>query len=235
MTTLYKLTTQEGTTYGGTLWGPGITHSASGPKGGALCSSSYIHAYRDPLLAVLLNPIHADFRNPVLWECEGEVITDDRLKVGCSQLTTVKVIPLPEVTTTQRVRFAILCAMKVFDDPEWGAWASGWLSGKRDKAAVQAARATAQARMEMEMEAAGAANSAAGAANSAAWATAQAAWVAEGAAWAAARAAMEAAWALGAAARAAAEAARAANWAAEEAAKEIDLRAIAREAIEAGQ
>ena len=211
MTTLYKLTTQEGTTYGGTLWGPGITHSASGPKSGALCSSSYIHAYRDPLLAVLLNPIHADFRNPVLWECEGEVITDDRLKVGCYQLTTVKIIPLSEVTTTQRVRFAILCAMKVFDDPEWGAWASGWLSGKRDRAAVRAARATAQAKMDAAAEAA-----------------AEAAWAAAWAAWAAARAAN---WA----ARAANWAARAANWAAEEAAKEIDLRAIAREAIEAGQ
>ena len=37
MATLYKLTNQKGETHGGTLWAPGVTHTAKGE--GGLCSS----------------------------------------------------------------------------------------------------------------------------------------------------------------------------------------------------
>jgi len=37
---------------------------------------------------------------------------------------------LPKVTTEQRVRFAILCALKVYKKKKFTQWANRWLSGK---------------------------------------------------------------------------------------------------------
>ena len=57
------------------------------PQGGGwgkpLCTAGFIHFYRDPLLAILMNPIHANFAKLRLWECEvqGEVIHEP-LKSG---------------------------------------------------------------------------------------------------------------------------------------------------------
>ena len=186
MATLYKLTRQDDTTSGRNTtvtWGANVSHTAAG-SGTQLCSSDVIHAYTHPLLAVLLNPIHANYENPKLWRCEGAVVADDRgLKVGVKTLTTIEEIPLPVVTIEQRVKFAILCAKQVYKDKQWNEWADKWLSGE-DRSA-RAARAA-----------------------EAAWAARAAARAAE-AARAAARAA-EAAWAARAAAEAAAEAAEAA-------------------------
>jgi hypothetical protein len=79
----------------------------------------------------LLNPIHAAFKDPILWEAEGEVVLNDRgLKVGCETLTTVRRLPLPEVTTTQRVAFGILCAKEVCKNAAWNSWADAWLDGR---------------------------------------------------------------------------------------------------------
>jgi hypothetical protein len=234
MATLYKLTTQDWKTRAGcseeTLWGPGVRRSSTGPADGRLCSPSYIHAYTSPLLAILMNPIHAYIDNPVLWECEGEVILSDHLKVGCYHLTTTKIIPTPVVTTEQRIRFAILCAMKVYKEPTWNQWAHAWLTGadRSAEAAWKVARATAT------------------------WAAVAAPWAAEAAAEAVAEVAaawVAAPWAAEAAAEAVAEAAAAwvaATWVAEVAAawvaeaaaawavvgEQIDFEAIAKEAIE---
>ena len=198
MSKLYKLTDRDGQTWGGTQWGPGVSHSGTGE--GELCGPGWIHAYEHPLIAVLLNPIHANFQNPRLWEAEGEIaIRDGQLKCGCKTLTTVREIPLPAITMEMRVRFAILCAKEVCAYPAWNAWADRWLSGgDRSEAA-------------------------AGAAAEAAWAAEAAAWVAEAAVWAAWAAAEAAAWA----AEAAAWAARVA-WAAARAAEAAARAAAAR-------
>lgn len=136
---LYKLTDQNRRTYGNTEWGEGVTHTAKGT--GPLCSSGWIHAYEHPLLAALLNPIHANFSNPILWEAEGEIgIRYGQLKCGCASLTTIREIPLPSITTENRVRFAILCALRVYTDPEYRRWAEGWLDGRdRTRTAAEAA------------------------------------------------------------------------------------------------
>src|SRR3989304_5266600 len=99
---LYKLTNQNGKTFGGTQWGVGVMHSTSGK--GPMCSKGWIYAYTGPLLAVLLDPIHGDFGpTALLWESEGEVgITDHGLKVGCTMLTTLRRIPLVVVSMEQR-------------------------------------------------------------------------------------------------------------------------------------
>ena len=151
MATLYKLTRQDDTTSGGdttVTWGANVSHTAVG-SGTQLCSSDVIHAYTHPLLAVLLNPIHANYENPKLWRCEGEVVADDHgLKVGVKTLTTIEEITLPVVTTEQRVKFAILCAKQVYKDKQWNEWADKWLSGEDRSAPAWAAWAAEAAAAE---------------------------------------------------------------------------------------
>lgn len=155
MTTLYKLTDQLHRTRAGlsneTQWGEDVEHSAKGDSKN-LCSDGWIHAYTSPILAVILNPIHADIDSPILWEAEGEIGKSDGCKVGCRTLKTVRVIPLPKVTTEQWVKFSILCAKRVYKDAEWGAWADAWLSEKDRSygAARAAAEAAAWAAAEAE-------------------------------------------------------------------------------------
>lgn len=143
MQTLYKLTDKDGYTRrnqtGETKWREGFTLATSGK--GELCGPGFVHAYTHPLLAMLLNLIHANICDPLLWECEGKVVrTDHGLKVGCTSLTALRRIPLPEVTMARRVRFAILCAQAVFAgcSQEWDNWADAWLSGQ-DRTAQAAA------------------------------------------------------------------------------------------------
>ncbi len=189
-----------------------MTHEA--PGRGDLCTSGWIHVYDDPLLAVLHAPIHvSDFNGYRLWECEcsGETKADEQMKRGVQRCTTVREIPLPEVTTRQRVRYGILCAMEVCLDKAWRTWAEKWLSGE-NRTSADAASAARAAGAEAERAAADAAE--------AAWAAADAAE----AAWAAARAAARAA-------RAAARAGKSLDLIAI-ARKAIARKAIARKAME---
>jgi hypothetical protein len=128
MTTLYKLTDDKDRTFGGTQWGPGVTHTAPGV--GYLCSAGWIHAYTDPLVGLMLNAIHGKFKRVRLWESEGEIgKTDHGLKVGCTSLTTLVRMKKPRITTINRVAFGLLCTLQVYREPKWAAWAKGWLDG----------------------------------------------------------------------------------------------------------
>ena len=143
----YKLTDKNNQTRNGTQWGHNVSHSAEG-KGENLCSDGWIHFYTNPLIALLLNPIHANFSSPKLWEAEssGEELHES-LKSGCKTLTTIEEIPLPEISMTQKIAFGILCAKEVFKNKEWNLWADKWLSGedRTKKSASAAAYAAAYA------------------------------------------------------------------------------------------
>jgi hypothetical protein len=134
----YKLTNEDNNTYNGTQWGPGISHETDGTLG--LCGPGWLHYYDDPLLAVLLNPIHGNFspRTMRLWKClpEGKIKEDSGKKFGCTKLTTLEQIAIPEISTRQKAAFGILCALEVYDkwenldkDKIWYNWAKKWLSG----------------------------------------------------------------------------------------------------------
>lgn len=142
---LYKLTDAKGQTLGETQWGPNVTHKADMRYEPMLCTGSVIHAYRMPWLAVLMNPVHACFLDPILWEAEGDVVADDGTKVGCRTLTTLGKIPLPRVPTEERVEIAIRCAMSVYKNRQFTEWASNWLE-EIDKTAFAANAAQARAR-----------------------------------------------------------------------------------------
>ena len=188
---IVKLTNAQGQTRGGMQWGPGVTHTV--PEwGGVLCAAGVLHCYeagslRDALaLAILRDPQDANFGATArAWVCEaaGQRVSNG-LKAGYKTLTTLREIPLPVVTTEQRVECAIRLAWEVCDEPGWRAWAQAWLDGSDcSETAARAAEAAAWAAWE-------AAEAARTARTAAAWAAAEAArtaaaWAAEAAAEAA--------------------------------------------------
>ena len=148
MTIYYKLTTQEGMTQNNTQWGENVTHEATGDIEQDLCSNAWIHAYTHPLLAILMNPAHAMIKNPILWEGNGEGEAKfEPLKCGFRKFTTLRQIPLPEVTNVQKVAFGILCAKEINTDSSWNQWADKWFSGedRTKSSAYYAAYAAASA------------------------------------------------------------------------------------------
>ena len=119
----YKITDKNDQTFGGCQWGENVTHTADGQ--GDLCSEHWIHFYTDRFLAVIFNPIHGGYdpKTMHLWECEAEIDIDDHgLKFGTKKLTTIRRIPVPEISIETRIRFGIYCALEVFTN------ISVWLS-----------------------------------------------------------------------------------------------------------
>lgn len=139
---VYKLTNQNMTTYENCKWELGVPKETDGT--GDLCSEGWLHYYTHPLLAVLLNPIHANISNPKLFEAkaEGQTKDDKGLKGGCTKLTLIKEIELPIITTTQKVIFAILCSLVNYKEPTYIKWATDWIDNK-DRSKTAAAHAYA--------------------------------------------------------------------------------------------
>ena len=224
MTKLYKITDSADQTRSMCQWGEGVTIKTSGE--GEMCGTGFTHWYTDPRLAVLFNPIHGNFdlKTAHLWEGEGEIIKTDGLKVGCIEATTLKRINFPTILTEQKVKFAILCILEVYNEEKFVRWAHNWLDGT-DRAAE-----TAEAAVEWVAEAAEewVAEVAARAVAKAAEVAARAARAAEATVWAA-KAAIRALIRVADAAETA-EAAEAAIRAAEAAAKAAEIAAWAAEA-----
>lgn len=144
---LCKLTTQSMTTHGDTLWVLGEWQSPAVSFGKVRpCTSTVLHFYSHPLIAVLMNPVHAAIDAPRLFgiEVAGCIETDGTKHWTTGRVRLVEEIELPLVTADQRIKFAILCAKEVCSDSAWLAWADKWLSGK-DRTAYAAADAASAA------------------------------------------------------------------------------------------
>jgi hypothetical protein len=202
----YKLTNQNMQTYDGFQWKLGKWYEITDcDEDCDLCTPYWFHFYYSHLLAILLNPIHADISNPRLFvaEVDGFQKDDSGLKGGCTKMKLIEEISLPKITTEQKVKFAIYCALEVYKGKDFVRWANNWLDNT-NRAATDADWAARAADADR------AAAWAARAARAATW-TAWAAWAAT---WAAT----------------AAEAATAATWAARVA--DIDLITLAERAME---
>ena len=130
----YKLTDKNYCTYGGMKWGEGVTHEIAVPDiTQPLCTKYWLHAFIDPRLAVIFNPIYSNYSPPILWEAEAEgyIKYDGQSELGCTKLTTIKKIPLPKIPLKKIVEFANWCALKVYPDECFKYWAENWLDGNR--------------------------------------------------------------------------------------------------------
>ncbi len=171
----YKLTNQKMWTKNGYQWEYGKWYEVSGE--GELCSDGWLHFYHSPELAVLLNPIHANIKNPRLFEVEvkGKHKDDNGLKCGYSKARLIKELELPKFTLNQKAAFAILCSLEVYKEKNYVKWAKNWLSGKdrTKEAADAAAKGAMGAWAAVAVQTAWAAQTAARAAT---WAAQTAAW-----------------------------------------------------------
>ena len=186
---VYKLTDQNLQTYRGFQYQIGVPAVANGI--GELCGPGWLHAYSHPLLALLLNPIHANIQNPRLWRAKAKApVKDDKgRKLGTSELMVLEELVIPSLTLEQRLTFGILCAKIVFKNTTWEKWADGWLQGVNRTAAAAYAATAAAATAATAAAAAAAYADAAATADAAAYAAAYADTAADAAADAAAYAA----------------------------------------------
>lgn len=126
----YKLLTQEMTSHNNTKWEVGVPIKIS-KEGNEMCSGSVLHCYNHPMLAVILNPIHANIKNPRLFEISVDrIVNSDGLKFASKSQTLLREISLPEISTEQKVEFGIRVVKTIFNEIEWNLWADKWLSGE---------------------------------------------------------------------------------------------------------
>ena len=126
----YKLTDQDLNTYHWTHWYLNEWKETSGLED-KLCTSSWLHCYTSPLLAILLNPIHADIINPKLFKCEveGKCLTDKGLKEGWTRMRIIEEMEVPQLSNINKIAFGILCALEVCKEEKFVKWANNWLDG----------------------------------------------------------------------------------------------------------
>lgn len=101
---LYKLTESNNQSKNGMTWGQGRTNQLPIKDNAQLCSSDLIHTYKSFEYALVLNYIHNNIQNPILWEAEGEAVKEDWDKVGCFSLTTIRQIPIPNWFLNTQIR-----------------------------------------------------------------------------------------------------------------------------------
>jgi hypothetical protein len=182
----YKLTDQDGYTrrgfQGETLWLPvGKIVKPTG-RGSEPCGPGVLHAYISPEVAVLMNPIHANIRNPRILKVTSDVAwwTNGGKRWTQGECTVLQEVAVPEISLELRVAFAI-CAAALKSTKKW---AIKWLS-REDRSfasAMETARAAAACvAATWEMEAARAAGAAAALASEAVEAAATRAEVARAA------------------------------------------------------
>ena len=135
-----KLTDRACETKNGMAWKIGVTNHATG-AGTELCSDGVLHYYDGLELALFMNPVHADFSDPRIFEVAGNEIVTDCTKCGAKSLTVLcEITDYKAPTTTQHVAFGILCALEVCKDPTFIQWANAWLDGSdRSEAAARTA------------------------------------------------------------------------------------------------
>mgnify|MGYP001604888074 CR=1 FL=1 len=141
--TAYKLTNTGGYTQQGkvseTYWSVGETVRPQGTGTGP-CGPGVLHLYASPEEAVLYDLIHGRYTQMPGVRCfhvEAEIAGDDGLKQWTTEpVIVVEEMPLPEITTTERVAWAICLA----PHPSTRDWAVAWLAGTdRSWAAAAAA------------------------------------------------------------------------------------------------
>jgi len=130
----YKLMNQDFTTHKGFKWEIGKKETID-IRGNELCSDQVFHAYKSPELAVIFNPIHAEYKNPLLVKIECDIVADDGLKIGSKWQTPLELVTLPNITQREKIVFAILCAKSVSHlllNPieAWDKWSNDYLNNK---------------------------------------------------------------------------------------------------------
>jgi hypothetical protein len=135
--TLFKVTDENFMTCPGTpdetKWGESVKHVR---PGGRVCTKNVLHAFPGMWIAAYLCWPMLRFKNPVLWESEGEVVDRDVLKVGCTELRTIRQIPMPEIKDQTRVLVQIMATQKnnvnniMTEDEDFREWSEDYVENR---------------------------------------------------------------------------------------------------------
>lgn len=137
----YKLLSQNLTSYNNTEWHIGVPVTVS-KEGNKMCTNQVLHCYNHPLLAVILNPVHANIANPRLFEISvDEIVANDGLKYASKSQTLIKELELPKISVEQKIEFGIRVVKLFCTNEKWNLWADKWLDGSdRSMISVNASR-----------------------------------------------------------------------------------------------
>jgi hypothetical protein len=92
---VYKFTSKNKLTRNGFLWQPGRPCTVK--WSGNLCAEGCLHAYQDPLMAMLCAPYYGYCDDDdILWVAEANVLIDDGTKLGCDSITILREHEKPE-------------------------------------------------------------------------------------------------------------------------------------------
>lgn len=153
---VYKITDSNFNTRNKTHWAEGVSRTTWAHEYGNydidICTDQCFHAYENPYIALLMYERNIDYCNVplVLWEAkaEGEIVQDGWKKMGCTKLTTIRVMEFPKMTNEQRIKIMLLFTIKhmatlstTIDIETFITWAKQWIDGVgRDYASVDKVR-----------------------------------------------------------------------------------------------
>ena len=131
MSELYcKWVSDNMTTMNDTKWQVGVPKELPKKNDLKLCYPGLFHYIRHPLFAVFFKHSHACNHYTKLYEVvPGGKIIEGLDRCGATKLTLVKELEIPKVALEQRVAFAILCALEVYQEESFVRWANNWVLG----------------------------------------------------------------------------------------------------------
>lgn len=100
----------------------------------------YPIGYEDPHVAALLHPFYEGTPQATLWLCEAaQVVYDDGIATGFGETRPAQAAAMPPYADDDCLRFALACALSVYQEPSFVQWAAGWLH-RRDRTEASALR-----------------------------------------------------------------------------------------------
>jgi hypothetical protein len=139
MTKIWKFTSKYHFTKNNTHWVVNRPNKIENKEIRGLCTSSWLHAYEHPVLAVLFRKRHINsyYNSYVFWEGEGEIGITDGTKCGCKEITLNKIVDLPILTERQLIAFVTLLTLRFVHAPAFKKWATAFLQGKKTEQALR--------------------------------------------------------------------------------------------------
>lgn len=124
---VYKLVRPNLTTFGAFQWKINKWYTVDGC--GPQCSEGWLHCYTNDILAVLLNPIHANFKKFHLFEAEayGRIISDGT-KLCVQKLRITKKIQKPKIN---KFDFCLVALLQWSKDEQTTLWLNTMRKEKR--------------------------------------------------------------------------------------------------------
>jgi hypothetical protein len=123
----YLVTDSENKTFGNVVWSENVVHEEMNNP------NKLFSIYDDPTVAHFMNPAYDGFKNPTIWEAEGEKTVSFGFRHESQKIKTIKKVEMPEPTNDQRIAFAILCSLHLVSNQAFKFWAISYLKSEENR------------------------------------------------------------------------------------------------------